>query len=104
IRQLLAAKTDPWLRTITTFALGEMGAAQVPKSNGKLVATDAKSDRRARRPRLSDLVSALDDSDSQPAARPAGPEQPAAPVSGPLTLPEITSLLQNMHADPAPEV
>jgi hypothetical protein len=93
IRQLVTDPSDPWLRAVATFALGEIGAAIAEKS------ADADSRKRARRSPPSDLWDALDaPSQDQPA-----PSQTPTPAC-PFTLPEIDAMLNVSLADPVDEV
>jgi len=83
IRQLVAHPDDSWLRTISTFALGEIGASH---------ATGKRPDRRSP---PADLFAALAD----------GPVEPPAPSSClPLILPEIEMMLQARLTDPVEQV
>jgi HEAT repeat protein len=126
---LLEDGGDPWLRAITVFALGEMGAALAPKPAEP--AEPAPPSRRRRKP-PGDLFGALDDPPSEPAPEPAatkprrrrkpptdlfgalgGDEDagddapPAAPEPAPdvaFNLPEIQARLERAVQDRAVEV
>ena len=84
IQQLASHPDDLWLRTITTYALGEIGATLGQKTKRK----------RARSPSLDDLFGAL--------AEPSTKDQP--PPTHLLTRPEIEAALQAALADPVDKV
>ncbi|MCB8966902.1 MAG: cyclic nucleotide-binding domain-containing protein [Ardenticatenaceae bacterium] len=102
---------DPWLRTIATYALGEIGAAFIPKPKPQ----PEKPQRRT----PADLLAALSDDNASPAAPatpPADSETPAAsqtPASDDQPVDErqkrrerrrqrAASLLDALSADPTP--
>jgi CRP/FNR family cyclic AMP-dependent transcriptional regulator len=128
IQQLLTHPDDPWLRTITTFALAEMGAAlsqeqlTVASTEGKakrpsplddltrkLTDTDShdeqKGPKAARRSPPADLFGALIDTPEEP---PLSQERETDRLSTPdellFTLPEIEAMLEVSLADPVEEV
>lgn len=93
LKQLATDPDDPWLRAITAFALGEMGAAlaEAEARQPRPAEGGEPTGRRARR--SSDLLGALVDKTEAKAPPPVGP-----------SLPEIQDWLQVSLADPVKEV
>ena len=84
IRKLAAQPDNPWWRTMTTFALGELGAALVPKTppveaQPAEAAPVAETGRRPRRIGSTDLFAALD-APKADAPKPAAPPAEAEPT------------------------
>lgn len=109
IRQLVTDPDDPWLRTITTLALGEIGAALSPKI-GQSIASSAgrQKGRKAHRPRPADLLGRLtdasEDTSSQSGDRVETPDLPTPSTQRLLTLQEIESMLKVSLVDPVADV
>jgi HEAT repeat protein/ATP/ADP translocase len=111
IQQLVIHLDDPWLRTMTTFALGEIGATLSPTDS-----LDEQKERKARRSPPADLFGALADTivdvSLQSRERPVlskaegTAETDRQPPAGqlPFTLPEIEAMLEVSLADLVGEV
>lgn len=115
IRQLVTDSDDPWLRTITTFALGEIGAALSSKSlDGSSTAVQVagpagrQKGRKARHPRPADLLGRLTDASADTSAQPnervETPDLPTPSTQRLLTLQEIESMLKVSLVDPVADV
>ncbi len=100
----LAHSTDPWLRAITFYALGEMGASMpkhAPVPAGQI--EDKQEGRRARRTRA-DLFDAL--GETQKPGDEKTNKQPTPPpesTQGVLALADIEAILKAALADPVEE-
>lgn len=99
IRQLVTHPNDPWLRTITTFALGEIGATLSPTDS-----FDEQTGRKARHSPPADLFGALDDTIVDVSLQ--SQERPVLSKPGqfPFTLPGIKTMLDVSLDDPVDEV
>ncbi|MGB8645081.1 MAG: Npt1/Npt2 family nucleotide transporter [Anaerolineae bacterium] len=133
IQQLAGATADPWLRTVTLFALGQIGTAltpvqppiappppppDAPTATADAPASDSQASRRGRRGRGVDLLGALGGGEDavdkketaapkpEPVAPPPAvtPSPSATPSESGLTRAEIQSLLDAAAADSIPEV
>jgi HEAT repeat protein len=113
LKQLITDPTDPWLRAITTYALGEMGAtlqAAGPIVPPKPAPLPTEATKRSHR-RPADLLAALVNNNDNPNAASSPPVHidppPAAPANGsnlPFTLAQIRQMLEVSFADPSLEV
>jgi HEAT repeat protein len=112
IRQLVTDSGAPWLRAITIFVLGEMGAslldAPTEKLEGERDTDDSKArSRQARRLSSADLFSALDDNPEEapvPPSEGVGKAQTLLKNQVPFTLSEIEEMLGTSLVDPVDEV
>jgi HEAT repeat protein len=82
IRKLAAQPDNPWMRTMTTYALGELGAALAPKTPSveakpaEATPVAAETDRRQRRIAPTDLFGALDAPKANTPKTETEPERP----------------------------